>query len=73
MKDPTGDFGTAMEQRLREATAEEKKSRTGRVMLYLDPELHDRFKRFCQQRGLSMNRAATIAIETMVEHYSKSK
>ena len=70
MNDSPKDFGAEIERRLN-AAASDTKGRSGRVMLYLEPELHAQFKAFCRQRGLSMNRAATIAIETMIEHYSE--
>lgn len=39
-----------------------------RLMLYLDPAAYDRLKAFCGARKLSMNRAAIIALETMLDH-----
>lgn len=39
-----------------------------RLMLYLDPALYNRIKTFCEERRLSMNKAVTIAMETMLDH-----
>ena len=38
-----------------------------RVMLYLDPEIYDALKAFAAKRRLSMNVAATLAVEAMLE------
>ena len=59
-----------LESRLTEAAAQERtRGRSGRVMLYLGPDLHQRFKAFCEGRGVSMNKAATLAIEAMMEQF----
>jgi len=36
--------------------------------LFVDPPLYDRVKAFCEARKLSMNKAAIIALETMLDH-----
>ena len=38
-----------------------------RVMLYLDPETYRALKAFASKRRLSMNVAATLAVEAMLE------
>jgi hypothetical protein len=38
-----------------------------RVMLYLDSEVYEALKAFAAKRRLSMNVAATIAVEAMLE------
>ena len=38
-----------------------------RVMLYLDPEVYEALKAFAGKRRLSMNVAATLAVEAMLE------
>ena len=38
-----------------------------RVMLYLDPDVYAALKEFAVTRGLSMNVAATLAVEAMLE------
>ena len=44
------------------ATPEKK-----RVMLYLDPDVYEALKSFAGERRLSMNVAATLAVEAMLE------
>ena len=38
-----------------------------RVMLYLDPDVYEALKAFATKRRLSMNVAATLAVEAMLE------
>ena len=38
-----------------------------RVMLYLDPDVYEALKAFASNRRLSMNVAATLAVEAMLE------
>ncbi len=38
-----------------------------RVMLYLDPHVYEALKAFAAKRRLSMNVAATLAVEAMLE------
>ena len=38
-----------------------------RVMLYLNPEVYEALKAFASKRRLSMNVAATLAVEAMLE------
>ena len=38
-----------------------------RVMLYLDPDVYEALKAFAGKRRLSMNVAATLAVEAMLE------
>ena len=38
-----------------------------RVMLYLDPDVYEALKAFAGKRKLSMNVAATLAVEAMLE------
>jgi len=38
-----------------------------RVMLYLDPDVYEALKAFASKRRLSMNVAATLAVEAMLE------
>ena len=38
-----------------------------RVMLYLDPDVYEALKTFAGKRRLSMNVAATLAVEAMLE------
>ena len=38
-----------------------------RVMLYLDPGVYGALKAFAKKHGLSMNVAATLAVEAMLE------
>ncbi len=38
-----------------------------RVMLYLDPDVYEALKTFASKRRLSMNVAATLAVEAMLE------
>ena len=38
-----------------------------RVMLYLNPEVYEALKAFATRRRLSMNVAATLAVEAMLE------
>jgi len=45
-----------------QATPERK-----RVMLYLDPDVYEALKAFATKRRLSMNVAATLAVEAMLE------
>jgi hypothetical protein len=38
-----------------------------RVMLYLDPDVYEGLKAFAAKHRLSMNVAATLAVEAMIE------
>jgi len=38
-----------------------------RVMLYLEPDVYEALKAFAGERRLSMNVAATLAVEAMLE------
>jgi len=58
-------FKKTLRAKLDEAarSAPEKK----RVMLYLDPDVYEALKAFAGERDLSMNVAATLAVEAMLE------
>lgn len=65
-------FGQDVAARLAEAAAELKApAKTGRLMLYLEPDLHREFKAFSARLGVSMNRAAIIAIQAMMDHHPR--
>jgi len=69
MKHGSNDMASTLKAKLEaEAAATKKGSATGRLMVYLDPGLYEQFRLFCAERGLTMTRAATIAIETLMEN-----
>ena len=58
-------FDETLRAKLKEAAKEPPERK--RVMLYLDPEVYEALKAFATNRRLSMNVAATLAVEAMLE------
>lgn len=64
---PADSMGDDLARRLAEA-AGGKRETTGRLMVYMPPTLYAEYRQWCAHRGLSMNRATLVAIQTMMEH-----
>ncbi len=58
-------FDETLKAKLEEAARAQPERK--RVMLYLSPEVYEALKAFAKRRGLSMNVAATLAVEAMIE------
>ena len=58
-------FKSTLRAKLEEAAQATRERK--RVMLYLDPETYESLKTFAARRRLSMNVAATLAVEAMLE------
>jgi len=58
-------FDETLKKKLKDAAKAQPEKK--RVMLYLDPETYDALKAFATTRRLSMNVAATLAVEAMLE------
>ena len=58
-------FKSTLRAKLEEAAQATRERK--RVMLYLDPKTYESLKTFAAKRRLSMNVAATLAVEAMLE------
>ena len=58
-------FDETLKAKLKEAAKSQPERK--RVMLYLDPDVYEGLKAFAAERRLSMNVAATLAVEAMLE------
>ena len=58
-------FDETLKAKLKEAAKTQPERKL--VMLYLDPEVYEALKAFASKRRLSMNVAATLAVEAMLE------
>ncbi len=58
-------FDETLKAKLEEAAKVQPERK--RVMLYLDPETYDGLKAFAKRHKVSMNVAATLAVEAMLE------
>ena len=58
-------FKSTLRAKLEEAAQATRERK--RVMLYLDPVTYESLKTFAARRRLSMNVAATLAVEAMLE------
>ena len=58
-------FDETLKKKLKDAAKAQPERK--RVMLYLDPGVYGALKAFAKKHGLSMNVAATLAVEAMLE------
>jgi len=66
-EETTDPMAEELARRLAEAAGGQRET-SGRLMVYMPPSVYGDFKRWCAARGLSMNKAALVAIETMMKH-----
>lgn len=52
-------------------TMNESRSKTKGLLIYMEPDLHHKFKKICTDYGVSMNKIVNDAIKLIIEDYDK--